>query len=160
MPNKEALRLVTYCGLHCGLCAQRARIPKQAVQLQETLNTEGLEDFYQYAPDIRNAFPEFKRFLEKLARFDCSCRVGTGGSPDCKIRNCARSRNVEVCALCSEYPCPRIQPMADRYPLLLTDGKHMKEIGVERWVEEQERRAKSGFSYSDIRHPRKQHGST
>jgi hypothetical protein len=41
--------------------------------------------------------------------------------------------------------------IAKGYPTLLSDGKRMKEIGIEAWVGEQNARAETGFVYSDIR---------
>ena len=38
-----SLKLVTYCGLHCQLCAQRGRIPRQADLLRESMRKEGYE---------------------------------------------------------------------------------------------------------------------
>jgi hypothetical protein len=43
--------------------------------------------------------------------------------------------------------------MLKLYPTLLSDNERMREIGLERWIEEQEARAGRGFVYSDIRHP-------
>jgi len=152
MSKPDSLRLVTYCSLYCGLCAQRKRIPQQAFQLQQTLHEEGFDDFFQYVPEMRETFPVFWQFLQKLAEMDCSCRAGVGGPPDCEIRSCARQKHVEVCPLCEEYPCKRVKALAERYPTLIQDGKRLQKIGLEKWVEEQERRARRGFAYSDIRY--------
>jgi hypothetical protein len=35
--------------------------------------------------------------------------------------------------------------------ILLADGKRMAEIGLDRWIEEQEARKATGFCYTDIR---------
>jgi hypothetical protein len=145
------LRLVAYCGLHCGVCAQRTRVPRQAVELSKTLHDEGFDDFYQYVPEMRDNFPVFWRFLHVLATFDCSCRDGKGGPPDCQIRECAEERNVRICPECGEYPCSNITALAERYPILIPDGRRMRKIGLEKWIEEQKERAKCGFAYSDIR---------
>jgi hypothetical protein len=153
MPDEDELRLVTYCGLYCGLCAQHSRIPKQAQQLRQTLHEEGFDDFYQYEPDMKEVYPVFSRFLQKLAELECTCRTDKGGPPDCKIRECARQRNVKVCPLCKEYPCQYIISLAERYPLLVQDGRRMQKVGVRRWVREQKDRARRGFVYSDIRSP-------
>jgi len=153
MPSKGSASLVTYCGLYCGLCAQRNRLPKQAKQLQQTLHEEGFDDFYQYIPEMKEHFPPFWNFLQKLATFDCSCRTGKGGPPDCKIRQCATQKKIEVCPQCSEYPCHHIQAFAERYPTLIQDGKRLKKIGLKKWVDEQEKRARRGFSYADLRYP-------
>ena len=34
---------------------------------------------------------------------------------------------------------------------MLADGKRMKEIGLDNWIEEQEKRKAIGFAYVDIR---------
>ena len=60
-------------------------------------------------------------------------------------------RKIEVCPLCNEYPCDRIPGLAKGYVTMLPDGKRMKEIGIERWIEEQEKRKATGFAYVDIR---------
>ncbi|MBO3809072.1 MAG: DUF3795 domain-containing protein [Candidatus Brockarchaeota archaeon] len=152
MSKKDLLHLVAYCGLYCGLCAQRRRIPQQALQLQQTLHEEGFDDFFQYVPEMRETFPVFWQFLQSLAKMDCACRTGVGGPPDCKIRGCAIQKHVEVCPQCEQYPCKHIQALAEHYPTLIQDGKRLQKIGLEKWVEEQERRAKRGFTYADIRY--------
>lgn len=152
MTDKDKLRYVTYCGLYCSLCAQRSRIPQQARQLQESLHEEGFADFYQYMPEMKEAFPPFWHFLQTLAKFDCSCRTGMGGPPDCKIRSCAKQKEITVCPQCEKYPCTLIEALAEHYPTLIQDGKRLQKIGLERWIEEQEERAKRGFVYADIRY--------
>ena len=152
MPNQNLLRHVAYCGLYCGLCAQRNRIPKQARQLQKSLHEEGFDDFYQYVPEMKEIFPPFWRFLQELAKFDCTCRTG-GGPPDCKIRQCAKQKSTELCTQCKEYPCKLIQALAEHYPIIIQDGKRLQKIGLPKWVKEQEKRAKRGVVYVDIRVP-------
>jgi len=150
--KQNSLRHVAYCGLYCGLCAQRGRIPQQAHQLQQTLREEGFDDFYQYVPEMKEAFPPFWQFLQKLAEFDCTCRT-SGGPPDCKIRQCAKQKSIEVCTQCKEYPCTLIQALAEHYPTIIQDGKRLQKIGLEKWVKEQEERARRGVVYADIRVP-------
>jgi len=152
MSKKDLLRLVIYCGLYCGLCAQRRRIPQQASQLQQTLHEEEFDDFFQYVPEMREKFPAFWQILQKLVEMDCTCRTGIGGPPDCEIRSCARKKHIEVCPLCEEYPCKHVKALAERYPTLIQDGKRLQEVGLEKWVEEQEWRVRRGFAYSDIRY--------
>jgi hypothetical protein len=143
------LELVTYCGLYCGLCAQRGRIPRQASTLREAMRREG----YEYWATELPAFQEFWKFLDTLCDPDASCpgcRQG-GGPPFCTIRKCARERGIEVCVQCDEYPCRRVLGIAKGYPTLISDGQRMQEIGIEAWIEEQEERARTGFAYVDIR---------
>lgn len=37
----DPLEFVTYCGLHCELCAERRRIPERAAALQKAMADEG-----------------------------------------------------------------------------------------------------------------------
>ncbi|NWF87325.1 DUF3795 domain-containing protein [Candidatus Bathyarchaeota archaeon] len=152
MTNQNLLRHVAHCGLYCGLCAQRSCIPQQASQLQKSLHEEGFDDFYQYVPEMKDAFPSFWNFLQKLAEFNCTCRTG-GGPPDCKIRQCTKQRNVEVCPQCKEYPCALVQSLAEHYQTLIQDGRRLQKVGLEKWVKEQEERVKRGVSYADMRYP-------
>lgn len=152
MTDQDPLRLVAYCGLYCGLCAERARLPPQARQLQQTLHEEGYDDFYQYIPEMKEDYPKFSEFLQRLANMDCACRSGKGGPPDCEIRVCAKARNITVCPLCKEYPCVKIETLAERYPILIQDGKKMQKVGTEKWIEEQENRVKRGLVYADLRY--------
>ena len=102
----DKLEQVTYCGLYCGLCTSRNRIPKQAGALYETMKKDGWEFFGGGQPD----FKEFWAFLNKLAEMGpgCSCREGKCGPPFCAIRNCASEKGIEVCPFCDEYPCNKI----------------------------------------------------
>jgi hypothetical protein len=152
MSNQKLLRHVTYCGLYCKLCAQQSRIPKQASQLKQSLREEGFDDFYQYVPEMKEVFPTFWQFLQKLATFDCNCRAGKGGPPDCQIRSCAKGKSIQVCPQCKNYPCMLIQSLSEHYPTLIQDGKRLQMVGIEKWVKEQEKRVERGVVYADIRY--------
>lgn len=143
------LRLVAYCGLYCGLCAQCSRIPQRTKSLREAMQKEGYEHWGQEIP----GFKEFWKFLEGLADSEAkrSCRDGTCGPSFCGIRKCAREKGVDVCVFCEEYPCERILGLAKGYPTLLADGERMQKIGIEAWIDEQAERRKTGFAYVDIR---------
>ena len=146
------LKKVTYCGLYCGLCANGGRIPAQARALRETLQAEGCE---AWGPTMAD-FQEFWRFLRGLTEADsrCSCREGNCGPPFCTIRKCASEKGVDACPFCTEYPCERIRGLAKGYVTMLADGQRMREIGLDRWIQEQEDRKATGFAYADIRcHP-------
>jgi hypothetical protein len=143
------LEQVTYCGLYCGLCSSRNRIPRQSSELRATMQREGWNLWGQDIP----GFKEFWEFLGGLADGEarCSCRKHDCGPPFCGIRKCARAKGVEVCAFCDEYPCHRIRGIAKGYVTMLADAERMKEIGLEAWIAEQEARKATGFAYVDIR---------
>jgi hypothetical protein len=141
---------VTYCGLYCELCSERGRLPQRAKALMELMTQEGYEHWATDEP----GFTEFWAFLKRLSDPDggCpGCRSG-GGPPFCGIRKCARAREVAVCPLCDDYPCHRIEMLAQGYPTLLADGRRMQAVGIETWIAEQEKRARTGFAYVDIRY--------
>ena len=152
MTHQQMLSYVAYCGLYCGLCAHRNRIPQQAKQLQKSLHEEGYDNWYQYVPDLKDTFQPFWHFLLKLTGLDCACRTG-GGPPDCKIRECAKRESVDMCPQCKEYPCKLVENLAEHYPTLIQDGKRLQEIGLEKWLREQQNRAERGVVYADIRYP-------
>jgi len=157
MENDEK-RLLAYCGLYCGLCASRNRIPQRAKLLRETLHEEGMDWWYKYDDSMKDTFPVFWEFLNNLIKTDCTCRGG-GGPPDCKIRNCVREKGVEACPFCDEYPCGMIEGLAEQYVSAIQDGKRLKRIGLKTWTAEQEERARKGVVYADTRTPREE-GST
>lgn len=146
------IQMLTYCGLHCGLCAQRARIPKQAQVLRESLAKEGIE---YWGPSIQG-YEGFREFLAVLCDPDraCpACRQG-GGPPECEVRECAKSRGVDACPFCQDFPCERVEGVGKTYPTLIADGLRLRTIGADAWNREQEARAFGGFCYADIRCPR------
>ncbi len=57
--GEEKLKLVTYCGLYCGLCSARGRIPRQAGTLKETMTKEGYD---QWGKDYLPGFEGFWEF--------------------------------------------------------------------------------------------------
>ena len=145
------ITLLSLCGLHCDLCAQRSRIPRQAQALRESLHLEGLE---YWGPSLPG-FDGFQVFLANLCEPDKSCpgcRQG-GGPPDCAVRACALDRGVQSCPFCPAFPCEPLQTFAKVYPTIIIDGARLATIGFEAWNAEQQQRAKTGFTYSDIRCP-------
>lgn len=100
-------------------------------------------------------FNEFWAFLTHISD-KCNacpgCRQG-GGPPFCGIRKCAMKKGLDFRADCDEFPCRRIEGLAQGYINLVPDMKRMKEIGFDAWFEEQKERAATGFIYADIRCP-------
>jgi hypothetical protein len=94
MSNHDSVRLVAYCGLYCGLCAQRSRIPQQPRQLQEALHEEGYNDWYKYVPEMKDAFPPFWQFLQNLITSDCTCRISEGGPGGTSTQTGLSERNI------------------------------------------------------------------
>jgi hypothetical protein len=134
-------KLVTYCGLYCGLCGWHVRLPQRAAALAESIALE------EFPPPKQVA-----QFLENLSHpsEDKRCRGGKCGAR-CAIKKCAIAKGVTVCADCSEFPCQRIQTLARSEPTLVHDGQRIRKIGLEAWIDEQEQRKARGFCYADCR---------
>jgi hypothetical protein len=143
------LEFVTFCGLCCELCAERARIPRQAAALQKSMTEEGWPYWGHSVP----GFTPFWEFLEGLqAKGGCpGCRAG-GGYPECQIRVCARERGIEMCSQCSDFPCDHVRALGARYPTLIADNQRLQAVGLEQWLSEQQERARRGFVYADSRY--------
>ncbi len=148
----QSLEEVTYCGLYCGLCANRRRIREQARALRATLRREGYDLGYIDVPGVAEVFAGFWEGLNRLAENCCPGCRGGGGNPGCAVRSCASERGIVVCPLCEHFPCGRLDALR-AYPLLVADGWRMREIGLGRWIAEQEARAATGFAYVDVRFP-------
>ena len=58
---------------------------------------------------------------------------------------------LKTCAFCDDYPCKKLKIFAKSEPLVIHDGKRIKEIGIEAWIIEQEKRKNDGFCYADVR---------
>ena len=148
----EQVQEVAFCGLYCGLCASRRRIPQQAATLRQTLFQEGYDRGYFTIPGLQTIFGTFWEGLNCLADQPCpGCRAGAG-NPDCAIRACAQKRDVVACPLCADYPCAQLN-ILEHYPLRAADSRRMQAIGIDRWASEQEERARHGFAYADVRLP-------
>jgi hypothetical protein len=143
---------VGFCGLYCGLCASRRRIPAEAARLRGSLHAEGYDAWFGDVHALRDAFPAFWETLGRLSENACpGCRAG-GGYPPCPIRACARERQAVLCNGCAEFPCARFD-LVRRYPTCLSDNERMLRVGLERWIAEQEERAARGVVYADLRYP-------
>ncbi len=147
------LQRVAYCGLHCGLCLNGCRVPRRAGELRTLLERVSVAE---WGPELSD-FAAFWRFLSELAAFEAraSCREHSCGPEPCAIRTCASSRGVDACPFCDSYPCDPIEALAKRYVTLLGDGRRMREVGLDRWIEEQQARQACGFAYADLRIPRR-----
>lgn len=145
----EQLEFVTCCGLYCGLCAAKSRIPRRAAALREAMTEEGWPVWGAEVP----GFAPFWRFLEGLhAEGGCpGCRAG-GGPPFCQIRKCAGERNLDLCSQCADFPCARIEALGSIYPTLIADNRRLQTVGLAQWLDEQEDRARRGVVYADIRY--------
>lgn len=126
------------CGLSCGKCLAYAGGPIQ--QHGKALGEELGDNFAACATRFEGMNPIFKEYksfhtlLDFLASGTCSgCREQGCLFQECAIPACIKTRNVDYCFQCDEFPCDHHgmpDGLAQRWQ---TNNKKMREIGVEAW---------------------------
>ncbi len=128
---KDALKIVGICGLYCGTCPNYlAYRKKDAEQLAKISETTGIP--------IENIRCD-GCLSDTVMPYCVECRHG--------FRQCAREKKVTWCFECHEFPCQRNKDFANVHIVngishhihCIEDLQYMREHGVERWVEEQEK---------------------
>ncbi|MBW2622660.1 MAG: DUF3795 domain-containing protein [Deltaproteobacteria bacterium] len=121
MVQKE---LLAPCGLYCGVCGV-------------------------YIAD-RNGNDKFKERLTTV--YNCSveeikCKGCLSDEPFffcrvCSIKSCNQEKNFQGCHECDDFPCELIEnfPLPVGKKVILRGIPTRKELGTERWVEEEEKR--------------------
>ncbi len=146
---EDRFEFVTFCGLYCRLCGEQSRIRDLAAELQKAMTEEGWP-WWGTTIDGFNGFWEFLGNLE--AKGGCpGCRAG-GGYPQCRIRPCARQRELDSCSQCPDFPCEHIEELAATYPTLIADNRRLQLVGLEQWLQEQDERVRRGVVYADLRY--------
>jgi hypothetical protein len=81
--------------------------------------------------------------IEEARCHGCRSEVRSFYCRSCEIKTCAEKRGIELCALCSEYPCTMLKEFQAQRPHraeLFEDGKRMREVGYYRWFHEVRKR--------------------
>ena len=132
----ERISDVAFCGVYCLNCGERCSLPQKAAALVAAMK-EGEYDDWAHSLE---GFTPFWEFLNGLAEQQVvkSCRNETCGFPDCGIRKCAKEKEIEACPMCEDYPCEMIRVFSRSEPTLIFDGCRMLEIGLARWIDEQD----------------------
>lgn len=133
--------LVGFCGDYCGGCGQHNGLIRQTATIMREF-----ADLYGFEIRSRRAF-DFREFLKGLEWFmdveKCpGCHLG-GGPAWCEVKKCCPEKGLRICFECEEFPCPKIEEVAD--PDTIDRFKRLKEIGFEKWLEEQIKKAEKGY---------------
>ena len=139
---------ICYCGLYCENCAVKAKVEPASKILYDEMKKAGFEDIIHFIPDG----DKFWQFLKGMAVDGAciSCKEGSG-NPGCKVRMCAKEKNIEICALCDNYPCEYFTKFFEGYPILKHDNSVLREEGMEAWSKLQDERKAKGFTYSETK---------
>lgn len=143
-----------YCGLYCENCAVKAKVEPAARVLYNEMQKLGFEEIMPYFPDG----DKFWSFLKGMSTEGVciSCKAGSG-NPGCKVRQCAKEKNVEMCALCESYPCNLFADFFKGYPMLEHDNAVLREKGWDAWGKLQDERHAKGFGFAYDTNSDKEH---
>jgi hypothetical protein len=134
-----------YCGLYCENCAVKVKVEPTAKVLYDEMQKLGFEEIMPFFPDG----DKFWSFLKGMSTEGVciSCKAGSG-NPACKIRQCAKEKNVEMCVLCESYPCDLFDDFFKGYPMLEDDNAVLRGNGWEAWGKLQDERQAKGFGFA------------
>jgi hypothetical protein len=150
MQDKLSIDEIAYCGLNCRLCNLTTILPDAAASLRDIMQGDGWDKFGQL---LYPEFASFWKILKELSALKETCPMCKGGcgNPECPFRICARERGLQLCAECPDYPC---QPLKDfftgHYEKLAVNNKRIREIGIEAWLEEQQKLVDAGLCFRDL----------
>ena len=77
--------------------------------------------------------------IEEARCMGCRSDVKSFYCKTCEIVKCAESKDVDFCALCTDYPCQMLKDFQAQLPHraeLFEDGDRIREVGYEKWHEE------------------------
>ena len=131
------------CGVYCGQCPSgNGRVKFAANELKRLVDTVR----YDWVEDVVKSFSykEFRKGLEWIASNQCPTCLNGGGAP-CENKRCASAKNLESCLRCGGYlTCEHTKYHREWYPFVVDNYKRVKEVGLEKHLEEEEERAKAG----------------
>ena len=133
--------LVAPCGDYCGGCGQyNGLICKTAKQMREFADLYGFEMRSEGEFDFQQFVAGLEWFIQNAT---CpGCQQG-GGPAWCEVKKCCSEKGFRICFECEEFPCSNIESVAD--PDTRDRYKRFREVGFERWLEEQAQKATEGY---------------
>jgi hypothetical protein len=148
--------LVGCCGLYCGGCGIYQGRIKQAVEnLRCVIGAYGFDkimpELAKWEPAFQH-YAEFEKVTDGLVKLfgECPGCIGGGGDPNCAVRECAKQKAYATCAECTEMEkCEKVQ----RYggPHAIEGLRKIRAVGVDKWVEEMQKKVNTGYCYLDER---------
>lgn len=132
--HQELLRLIAPCGMTCGTCSGyvRGSVVTYSRKLRQSL--EGFASLAEQFASFRSVFrhyPAFEEVLRELAAGACEgCRSGAQPKPGCFVAPCVRSKGIDWCWQCDEFPCENVHYSARGREIWLSANQTMARIGV------------------------------
>lgn len=123
--DETAIRLAGVCGLYCGNCLMYRASADRDWGLRSDLARR-----YGHEP-------------EDVRCLGCRARPEDCWSGFCEFKRCVMRREVEFCCECPDFQCKKLKAFfksSPRRKLARENLKRIKEVGWERWIQEQDRR--------------------
>jgi hypothetical protein len=147
-------KLAGKCGIFCGQCTGlKETIKKTAEKLKNLIES----DFEWLENEEAGIKFDYKNFLKGLNWFvnDSIC-PGCQNIKEhwCEVMKCPEIIDdaIENCLLCDDFlECSRNEYQKKRYPFLVDHYKRVNEIGFEKHLEEEQKKAEKGLRIQDIR---------
>lgn len=133
------------CGVYCGQCPNgNGRVKMTAGELKRLVDTVRYNWLNEVVKSFK--FDEFRKGLEWFSAAQCpGCQNG-GGAP-CVNKKCAPEKKLESCLLCTDYlTCPNTEYQREWYPFVAENYERVKQVGLQKHLEEEDQRAKAGVS--------------
>jgi hypothetical protein len=136
--NKDIdYKLVSPCGLYCGVCAIYIAHMDNNIKLKEKLVS-------LYRGDTgKGKLPG----SEKLKPEDIKCQGCMSEQAflhcrQCEIKICTKEKEISGCHECDDFPCTHIRnfPMAVGKKVIMRCVPYRKQFGTEKWVLDEEAR--------------------
>jgi hypothetical protein len=131
------------CGVYCGQCPNgNGRVKMIAGELKRLVDTTRYDWLREVVKSF--SFDEFRKGLEWFSIAQCSMCLNGGGAP-CENRKCASKKNLQSCLLCADYlSCKNTEYQRDVYPFVVENYSRVKQVGFQKYLEEEEERARAG----------------
>lgn len=134
------------CGVYCGQCPNgNGRVKMMAGELKRLVDTVRYDWLDQAVKSF--SFKDFRKGLEWFSNAQCPMCLNGGGAPWCENRKCAPNKGFENCLQCSDYlTCKNTQYQREWYPFVIDNYNRIKQVGLQKHLEEEEERARAGVN--------------
>lgn len=132
------------CGLDCSRCVQyqSGKVQKLSKELSLALGNfaRRAEKMSAFAPVFKE-YAAFEKILEFFTEASCrGCRQGDSKYPQCAAKDCIRTKQVDFCFQCAEFPCKRNSYPEELEKRWLANNQYMKDSGIEAFYHEQKKK--------------------
>ncbi|MEW5723333.1 MAG: DUF3795 domain-containing protein [Thermodesulfobacteriota bacterium] len=130
--------LIGPCGLYCGVCAIYIAHRDNNDKFKERLVR-----LYQGEVPGKGKLPRSESLtVESIKCRGCLSDELFMHCRQCEIRECTRKKGYTGCHQCAEFPCRYIEdfPMAVGKKVILRVIPYWREVGAEKWVQDEEAR--------------------